>query len=259
MERLQKVIAAAGICSRRRAESLIREGRVKVDGQPVTTLGVKVDPRQQQIRVNGQLLTPAKEKIYLLLHKPVGYVTTLHDPQGRPIVTDLLTDITTRVFPVGRLDYDSSGALLLTNDGALAQRIQHPRFETRKTYEAWVTGIPSRQTIQRLARGIDLDGKQTAPAQVRLLKRKERRALLEITLHEGRNRQVRRMCAAVGHPVTALCRVAYGRLRLAGLPEGRYRSLSQRDIDMIFSKKPPKKKKKGGAKALIRKRPPKKR
>lgn len=245
MERLQKIIARAGVCSRRRAEELIAAGQVQVDGQVVTSMGVKVDPAIQKIMVQGQSLSQPAEKIYLLLHKPVGYVTTLHDPQGRPIVTDLLPGITTRVFPVGRLDYDSSGALLLTNDGALAQRVQHPSFEIPKTYEAKVKGIPTAKSMRQLAQGVMVDGRQTAPAQVRLKKKMGRLALLEITIHEGRNRQVRKMCAAVGHPVVSLCRLAYGSLRLAALPEGRFRQLSSGDISRVFAVKkrlsPPKK------------------
>jgi len=237
MLRLQKIIAQAGICSRRAAEGLIAAGKVRVDGRVVTEMGLKVDPSSQKIMIRGQPLALAEEKVYLLLHKPVGYVTTLHDPQGRAIVTSLLENITTRVFPVGRLDYDTSGALLLTNDGEVAQRIQHPSFEVPKTYEARVKGLPSAKQLRQLEQGVMVDGRLTAPAKVILRKRLNRAALLEITIHEGRKHQVRKMCAVVGHPVLELCRTAYGRLRLGSLPSGKFRTLKPADIARIFAEK----------------------
>lgn len=237
MLRLQKVIAQAGICSRRAAEDLIASGKVRVDGKVVTEMGLKVDPAVQRIVVRGKPLALAEEKIYILLHKPVGYVTTLNDPQGRPIVTSLLNNIEARVFPVGRLDFDTSGALLLTNDGDLAQRIQHPSFEVPKTYEARVKGIPDGKALRQLEQGVMIEGRLTAPAKVVLRKAHDRSALLEITIHEGRKRQVRKMCQAVGHHVLELCRIAYGRLRLGSLASGQSRILSSADIARIFSAK----------------------
>ncbi|MEN8140830.1 MAG: pseudouridine synthase [Thermodesulfobacteriota bacterium] len=238
MERLQKIIAQAGICSRRAAENLIAEGRVKVDGHLVREMGVKVDPARQEIVVKGRPLELTEKKVYILLHKPVGYVTTLSDPQGRPIVTDLLTGVSARLFPVGRLDFDTSGALLLTNDGGLAQRIQHPSFEIPKTYEAKVKGTPAAKAIQQLEKGVMVDGRLTSPARVVLVKGQGRSSLLKITIHEGRKRQVRKMCAAVGHPVQELCRRAYGRLKLADLAVGHYRVLDSADISRIFAAAP---------------------
>ncbi len=233
MERIQKIIAHAGICSRRKAEEYIAEGRVKVDGKPVTQPGLKVDPEQVVITVDGKPLREEK-KVYILLHKPRGYVTTMFDPQGRPIVTDLLPEIRERLFPVGRLDLDSEGALLLTNDGALANQVLHPRFEVNKTYEATVRNLPKKSDLQRLEQGIVLDGKKTWPARLRVLKKKKDAAVIEIIIHEGKKRQVRKMFQAVGHPVIRLKRTAYGRLRLENLQEGRYRFLDKIDVKKLF-------------------------
>jgi 23S rRNA pseudouridine2605 synthase len=233
MERIQKIIAHAGICSRRKAEEYIAQGRVKVDGKPVTQPGLKVDPEQVVITVDGKPLREEK-KIYILLHKPRGYVTTMSDPQGRPIVTDLLPEIKERLFPVGRLDLDSEGALLLTNDGALANQVLHPRFEVNKTYEATVRDLPKKSDLQRLEQGIVLDGKKTWPAQLRILKKKKDVTVIEIIIHEGKKRQVRKMFQAVGHPVIRLKRTAYGRLQLKNLQEGRYRFLDEIDVKKLF-------------------------
>ncbi len=232
-ERIQKIIAHAGICSRRKAEQYITEGRVKVDGKPVTQPGLKVDPQQVVITVDNKPLQEEK-KIYVLLHKPRGYVTTLSDPQGRPIVTDLLPEIQERLFPVGRLDLDSEGALLLTNDGALANQILHPRFEVNKTYEATLRNLPRKSDLQRLEQGIVLDGKKTWPARLRILRKKKDVTVVEIIIHEGKKRQVRKMFQAVGHPVIRLKRTAYGRLQLKNLPEGRYRFLGKNDVKKLF-------------------------
>jgi 23S rRNA pseudouridine2605 synthase len=234
-ERLQKILAQAGAGSRRTAELYISEGRVTIDGQVVTDMGVKVDPAQHDICLNGRPIRPAAEKIHILLHKPVGYVTTLSDPQGRPIVTALLAGIGARVFPVGRLDLDTSGALLLTNDGDLAQRILHPSFEISKTYVALVAGRPAAADLERLAAGIELEGRRTSPARIRLLKQTPRNAEVEIIIHEGRKRQVRKMFAAIGHRVQALKRIAYGNLKLGTVPEGKFRILTARDIEKIFA------------------------
>jgi pseudouridine synthase len=233
MDRIQKIIAHAGICSRRKAEQYIAEGRVKVDGKLVTQPGLKVDPQQVVITVDNKPLQEEK-KIYVLLHKPRGYVTTLSDPQGRPIVTDLLPEIQERLFPVGRLDLDSEGALLLTNDGALANKVLHPRFEVNKTYEVTLRSLPKKSDLQRLEQGIVLDGKKTWPAQLCILKKKKDVAVVEIIIHEGKKRQVRKMFQAVGHPVIRLKRTAYGRLRLKNLPEGSYRFLGKNDVKKLF-------------------------
>ena len=237
-ERLQKILARAGIASRRKAEELIRQGRVAVDGRAMTEPGVKADPDRARITVDGRPVTQEK-KIYILLNKPAGYVTTLSDPQGRPIVTDLLSGVPQRVFPVGRLDFDTEGALLLTNDGRLAHFILHPRYEVDRTYIAVVDGTPSGAGIKRLQEGVLLDGKRTWPAQVRRLARGKETTTLEIVIHEGKKRQVRRMLAEIGHPVRTLKRTAYGGLQLGSLAPGSYRILTQKDLKKIFSGKIP--------------------
>jgi pseudouridine synthase len=232
--RLQKILAMAGIASRRTAEKLIAEGKVSVDGKVVTEMGSKVDPQEQRILFEGKPLTFEEKKIFLLLNKPKGYVTTLDDPQGRPIVTSLLTGIRERVFPVGRLDLDTEGALLLTNDGELANRIIHPRNEVKKTYQAKVSGLPTPEKLLQLEKGIMLEGKKTAPARIRIIENKPTTTLIEITIHEGRKRQVRLMFKAVGHHVLELKRTAYGNLTLGTLPTGKYRVLTEKDIQLIF-------------------------
>ena len=236
-ERLQKILARAGIASRRAAEELIRQGRVRIDGRVVTDMGVRIDPERHRIECNGRPVTIAEEKVYILLNKPKGYLSTLSDPQGRPIVTALLKGVKARVFPVGRLDYDTEGALLLTNDGALAQQIIHPSFEVNKTYVATVQGMPSQEKLSQLETGIMLEGRRTWPARIKVLAAGKRETSVEITIHEGRKRQVRKMFAAVGHRVTALKRVAYGSLTLGGLPLGKYRFLTKNDLNLIFSGK----------------------
>ncbi|MDJ0623128.1 MAG: pseudouridine synthase [Desulfocapsaceae bacterium] len=232
--RLQKYLAQCGIASRRKAEILIAEGRVSVDGRIVDTMGVKIDPEVQNIFFDGKPVILEKEKIYILLNKPVGYVTTAADPQGRPIVTDLIGDIDERLFPVGRLDLDTQGALLLTNDGELAQKMQHPSFEVKKTYEALVVGKPKKKDLVSLEKGIVLEGKKTSPAQLVVIKKFSASTLIRIIIHEGRKRQVRKMFAAIGHPVNRLKRIAYGSLYLKNIPEGSYRRLNKQDLKKIF-------------------------
>lgn len=236
-ERLQKILAKAGVASRRTAEALIKAGRVAVDGETVTEMGVQVDPHCQRITVDGRPVTLEEKKIYLLLNKPAGYVTTLQDPQGRPIITELLQDVSERVFPVGRLDLDTEGALLLTNDGDLANQIIHPRYEVNKTYEATVQGRPDRAKLRQLEQGIMLEGKKTWPAEVKMLESNDLTSVIEIIIHEGKKRQVRKMFAAIGHPVLHLKRTAYGKLRLGSLPAGSYRFLTTKDLKQIFAGK----------------------
>jgi pseudouridine synthase len=234
-ERLQKILARAGAGSRRTAEQYISEGRVSIDGKVVTDMGIKVDPAGHEIRLNGKPIHSSEEKIYILLNKPKGYVTTLSDPQGRPIVTSLLSGISQRVFPVGRLDLDTEGALLLTNDGELAQHILHPSFEIKKTYVAKVVGCPSGEARERLAKGIVLEGRRTSPAQLKVLRETTGFSVIEITIHEGRKRQVRKMFAAIGHPVLALKRTAYGRLKLGSLALGKFRIIGKKDVEKILA------------------------
>jgi len=237
-ERLQKILAKAGIASRRSAEQLIRDGRIRVNGQVVMEMGCKADPAHDQITCDGKPMA-FEEKVYVLLNKPAGYVTTLSDPQGRPVVTDLLTEIPLRLFPVGRLDLDTEGALLMTNDGELGNSIIHPRFEVKKTYEALVVGCPTPDKLNRLEQGIELDGFRTRPAAIRVLKRHKDQTLIEIVIHEGKKRQVRKMFQALNHRVLHLKRTAYGQLKLGTLPLGKYRVLTPDDLKKIFSGKIP--------------------
>ncbi|MEN8200661.1 MAG: pseudouridine synthase [Thermodesulfobacteriota bacterium] len=234
--RLQKFLARAGVASRRKAEEYIAAGRVKVDGRVVTTMGAKVLPESQRVTFDGRVVKAEERLIHILLNKPKGYVTTLSDPQGRPIVTSLLPDIKERVFPVGRLDLDTEGALILTNDGELAQAILHPSREVFKTYEAEVKGSPAPAALRSLERGILLEQKKTAPASLRISRKKKGSTVILITIHEGRKRQVKKMFQAIGHPVISLKRLAYGKLGLGKLAIGKYRILQENDLKMIFFK-----------------------
>ncbi|MCL6522192.1 MAG: rRNA pseudouridine synthase [Firmicutes bacterium] len=228
LERLQKVLSRASVASRRKAERLIAQGRVTVNGQ-VAAVGQMVDPERDEICVDGRLLGRVRF-YYYAFHKPEGVVTTLHDPQGRPCLGDLLRGLPARLYPVGRLDYDSSGLLILTNDGALAHRLMHPRFGVRKRYHAEVEGLPSPGALARLRDGVLLsDGPARAEA-VRLLERRGDRALVGVEVSEGRKREVRRMLAAVGHPVRRLVRVAEGPVELGDLPPGGWRPLTRREL-----------------------------
>jgi len=273
MERLQKLLSHAGVASRRAAEKLIAEGRVSVNGTTVREMGTKADAAADDIRVDGRRIKAAQTLRYILLNKPAGYVTTRSDPQRRPTVIDLLRGVREYVYPVGRLDYDTEGLLLLTNDGDLAARLTHPRHGVERTYEARVAGVPDADAIERLRKGIALDGRRTQPADVDLLSRRrpgpasasatvgsrrdptsqrwpdgprsrtvpadrraghfdrhESDALLRITIREGRNRQVRRMCEAVGHPVKALARTRIGSLTDRQLKPGMWRELRAEEI-----------------------------
>lgn len=228
--RLQKYLAECGVASRRKAEQLIAEGVVSVDGATVREMGLKIDPSIQVVRCHGKLVEPKRQHTYILLNKPRGYVTTLSDPQGRPVVTSLVKDLKTRVFPVGRLDMDTEGALILTDDGELAHKILHPSHETNKTYEAVVKGFIGPENIRLLENGIDLDGKKTWPAKISRPRKLKTASRLVITIHEGRKRQVRRMFEAIGHPVINLKRIAYGRLHLGSLKSGSYRYLTPEEL-----------------------------
>jgi 23S rRNA pseudouridine2605 synthase len=201
-----------------------------VNGQLATALGTKADPRRDRITVDGRPLRLPDEHVYLLLHKPVNVMTTLSDPEGRVTVRELLPHLRLRVFPVGRLDFHSSGLLLLTNDGELALRLTHPRYGVRKTYHVKVKGVPTNETLAALERGVRLEEGPTAPAQVRVLRSQENKTWIEIVLGEGRRREVRRMCERVGHPVEKLSRVALGPLKLGKLAPGAHRVLSEREV-----------------------------
>jgi pseudouridine synthase len=236
-ERLAKFLARAGIASRRHAEELIASGRVQVNGQPVTTQGMRIHPEQDEVRVDGKTVRLPVKYVYLLLHKPVGYVSTAHDPQGRPTVLDLLPAElrSLRVYPVGRLDIDTSGLLLLTNDGDFALHLTHPRYSMEKHYQALVQGCPSASELTTLQSGVTFtedNGRSftTAPAQVHILRRSGRDCWLALIIHEGHKRQVRRMLAAVGHPVLELVRVGIGPLTLGDVPVGKWRYLRDEEV-----------------------------
>ena len=233
LERLQKLLSQAGIASRRQAETMITAGRVAVNGTVVTEMGTKADPDHDMIVVDGRPLTVIATKRYLLLYKPSGYMTTLNDPQGRPLVTDLLKGVSERVYPVGRLDYNSEGLLLLTNDGDWANRLAHPRYEIDKEYHVRVQGQVTPEQIARLSTGVTLEDGRTAPATAAVLKESEQNTWISVTIHEGRHRQVRRMCEAVGLSVVRLRRNRYGFLNLAGLNPGEFRELTAEEAKRL--------------------------
>lgn len=233
-ERLQKLLARAGVASRRGAEALIRQGRVTVNGRTVAELGTRADPERDRVAVDGRPIS-CEPLTYILLHKPRGVVSTARDPRGRPTVVDLVGGAGVRLYPVGRLDYDSSGLLLLTNDGELAHALTHPRHQVEKVYRVRVKGHPSAADLDRLRRGVPLDDGVTAPASVREVGRGEGGgAWLEMAIREGRNRQVRRMLAAVGHEVTALIRIREGGLSLGRLRPGAYRPLTRTEVARLY-------------------------
>lgn len=227
--RLQKYLASCGVASRRAAEKMIADGRVSVDGQTITEMGWQVEIGQD-IRVDGRLVTPEPEKRYILYHKPAGEVSTASDPEGRATVLDKFRDFPVRLYPVGRLDYDSEGLLLLTNDGALTERMLHPSMEVEKTYLARVSNELTPDEARRLESGVMVDGRKTARAKVKILGVKGLYTDVLITIHEGRNRQVRKMVEQVGHQVVLLRRIRFGPLKLGDLPRGMWRELNQEEI-----------------------------
>ena len=233
-ERLQKVVAHAGVASRREAERLIVQGQVAVNGTIITKLGTKVDPSRDIITVDGSVVTPFSAKLHIVLNKPAGYVSTVKDPQKRPVIMELLDQVDTRVYPVGRLDYDAEGLLLLTNDGELAYRLQHPRYRICRTYEVKVKGNPTHGKLSLLRKGIQLEDGMTLPAKASFLKKTIKNSWISVTLYEGRNRQVKRMCTAIEHPVLKLKRVRFGSLYLDDLPQGRYRKLTKDEVKSLY-------------------------
>jgi pseudouridine synthase len=237
-ERLARFLARAGIASRRHAEELIAAGRVQVNGVTVTTQGTRIQPDRDSVVVDGKPVLSSTRRVYLLLHKPAGYVTTAHDPQGRPTVLDLLSAElrALRVYPVGRLDIDTSGLLLLTNDGDFALHMTHPRYSMQKHYQALVQGCPSESALAAIRSGVTIaedkgHSHKTAPAQVGLLRKAGSDCWLSLTIHEGRKRQVRRMLAAVGHPVLELIRVGIGPLAIGDVPAGKWRYLTNEEVE----------------------------
>ena len=240
--RLQKILSQAGVASRRAAERLMAEGRVTVNGVVAREMGTKAGIRDD-IRVDGRRVKAAERLRYILLNKPTGHVTTRADPQHRPTVMDLLAGVRESVYPVGRLDFDTAGLLLLTNDGDLAARLTHPRHGVERTYEARVAGMPDEQDLATLRAGIPLDGRRTLPAEARLVNagHRDRHGILVLTIREGRNRQVRRMCEAVGHPVDTLRRTRFGPIGDRHLPVGQWRDLTEGEVRMLkaLTSRPP--------------------
>lgn len=230
--RLAKYLAHMGVASRRKSEEIIAAGRVKVNGQIVMEQGVKITPETDRVELDEQILNEV-EKVYILLYKPQGYISSVYDPQGRPTVIDLLPDIHLRIYPVGRLDYDTEGLLLLSNDGHFANLMMHPRYEMKKKYEAWVKGDIKESELDLLRKGILLDDGMTSPAIARIVKRDKDKNLMEIEIHEGRKRQVKRMCASIGHPVLSLKRTSFSFLTLKGLDAGEYRYLSPDEVKKL--------------------------
>lgn len=232
--RLVKFLAGAGVASRRRAEIIVREGRVQING--VTTVLPQADvDEMSMITVDGKVIKSPEKKYYILLNKPGGYISTVTDTHDRPTVTDLV-NIEARLYPVGRLDADTSGVLLLTNDGELAYRLTHPRYQVEKVYHAWVGGLPHETVLRKMKSGLIIDGVTTAPAAVKVLSKlsAKNRALLEITLTEGKKRQVKKMCAAVGHPVIELYRASFAGLTAENLAEGSFRHLHENEIHDLY-------------------------
>ena len=232
--RLQKLLAQSGVASRRKCEELMLEGRVEVDGEVVTRLGTKVDPRVAVIRVDGKRLPPMSENVYLALNKPRGVVSTMSDPQGRPSLSDLVANRPERLFHVGRLDTDTEGLLLLTNDGDFAQRIAHPSYELDKTYVAEVEGVVPPATVKQVRTGVTLDDGPVEVHSFKVVTSTRDRSIVELVIHEGRNRIVRRLLDQVGHPVTRLTRTAIGPVRLQSLKAGELRDLTAAELGVLL-------------------------
>ncbi len=231
--RLQKVIAQSGLTSRRQAELLMKQGLVTVNGAVVTVMGTCVDPKRDHIKVNGQHLKPAAPDIFIMINKPAGYVSTMKDPQGRPTIADLVEKKSIRTFPVGRLDYDSEGLLLLTNNGDISQACLHPRFHVEKTYLVKIKGHVNASEIQKIEEGLQLEDGLTAPSKLRKIRKVSINSWVELTIHEGRNHQVKRMFEAINHPVLKLKRTKFGPLTLGKLPLGNSRHLTDREANAL--------------------------
>lgn len=233
--RLQKFLAHAGIASRRKSEELISKGYVKVNDQVVTELGTKIDPDKDRVSYQNQIVKKDEKLVYYMLNKPLGYVTTVKDEKGRKTVLDLLRSVPERIYPVGRLDSDTSGLLLLTNDGDLTYLITHPKHEVEKTYQATVRGVPNEQQLENFRQGLVIEKRKTAKAKIKIIGQKKNNAILSITIIEGRNRQVRKMCAAIGSPVLSLERISVGAIEIGDLPLGSYRPLTDNEVTYLKS------------------------
>lgn len=233
MIRLQKYIADSGVASRRKAEELILQGSVKVNGNVVMEMGIKVGD-SDSVEVHGKVIKPESKKVYILLNKPSGYVTTVKDQFRRPTVLDLLKGVNERVFPVGRLDYETTGLLILTNDGDFTHKMTHPKHEIEKKYLVTVAGTPTKEEISSFESGLEIEDYVTSPAKLKILNSKERNCTIEVTIHEGRNRQVRKMCDAIGHPVLSLKRISLGKVTLGDLQEGNWRELTKNEVASLI-------------------------
>ena len=234
MERLQKYMASCGVASRRKCEEIIAEGRVKVNGVTVREAGLKIQPGKDRVTVDGKEIIPANKPVYIMLNKPVGYVSTVRDQFMRPTVLDLVKGVKGRIYPVGRLDYDSEGLILLTNDGNFAYGLTHPRHKVDKTYMVVVQGRPDRIEIDRIRSGVEIDGRMTSPADIRVESIQGNKTTFRVVIHEGRNRQVRRMFEAIGYTVVSLKRTGIGKLQLGTLAPGKWRFLEDREVEDLY-------------------------
>ncbi len=231
--RLQKFLAHAGVASRRMAENFIKQGRVAVNNNIITDMGIIVT-NADKVTVDGNLVKSEEEKIYIMLNKPIGYVSSAKDQFGRQTVLDLVSDINSRLYPVGRLDYDTSGLILLTNDGDFTYKLTHPKHEVNKVYEALIIGAPQKNEIEMFEKGLEIEGYMTSPAKIEIRNVAGNKALVHITIHEGKNRQVRKMCEAIGHNVLSLKRISIGSIALGDLPEGKWRKLTAVELHSLF-------------------------
>lgn len=231
-ERLQKYMASCGIASRRKCEELILQGKVKVNDVLITELGTKINIEKDIVKYNGKIIKPEEEKVYIMLNKPEGYITSVKDEKGRKTVLDIVK-VKERIYPIGRLDYDSSGLLLLTNDGDIYNKIIHPRVKINKKYLVNIKGSLSEDDIEKLETGINIGDYVTAPAYVKVISEKETTSLVEITIHEGKNRQIRRMCSALNHDVLTLKRISIGEIKLGYLNRGEYRYLTEKELSYL--------------------------
>ncbi len=231
--RLQKFMAKSGLGSRRACEEIIKQGRVEVNGKIINKMGMSVNPEKDRIKVDGELIQISTEKIYILMNKPTGVITTVNDPFNRPTVIDMLKSVKERVFPVGRLDKDTEGLLILTNDGSLTYKITHPKYEIQKTYVAHLSGRVNKDKLMILQNGVKLEDGITAPANIKVLLVKNDYTILQIKIHEGRNRQIRRMCKAIGHPLLYLKRTRIGNIDLQDLNVGEWRYMTKQEINYL--------------------------
>ncbi len=232
--RLQKFLADCGVASRRQSETIITDGRVKINGEIINKLGAKINANEDEVSVDGTVLKTTKQKIYIMLHKPEGYITSVKDQFDRPTVMSLI-DLKERLFPVGRLDYETSGLLILTNDGELTYKLTHPKHEVKKVYIAKVIGHPTEESLTQFKNGLYIDGYKTAKANVFKVREDNKYTSLKIEIIEGKNRQVRKMCEAIGHKVVNLKRISTGELKLNDLKKGEYRYLTKNEVDYLYS------------------------